>query len=134
MSRLFILGWPLWLLVCLVLNYLTTTRWGSAAGVVQPLMIAWVTASIILVSLKPDKSLLFRVLNLKVLTTMGAMSYSIYLWQQLVLSPSGAWVIPLPEWSSFPINILLAFILGWLGYLLIEVPFLRIRRVLADRL
>ena len=50
------------------------------------------------------------------LVYVGAISYSLYLWQQLFLSPN-------PDWAcAFPQNLLLAFAVGALSYYLCEVP------------
>jgi peptidoglycan/LPS O-acetylase OafA/YrhL len=56
---------------------------------------------------------------------IGALSYSLYLWQQLFLNRhSTAWI------TAFPVNVLFAFAAAALSYRLIETPFLRISETL----
>lgn len=63
-----------------------------------------------------------RLLNSAPLVTIGTWSYSLYLWQQLFLNRrSDAWI------SSFPINLVLAFLFAAVSFYVIERPALRFR-------
>ncbi len=64
-----------------------------------------------------------RLLNRPVLVTIGVLSYSLYLWQQLFLTPLNH------TWTGlFPVNILVCFGVAWASYRFIEQPFLNLRR------
>jgi peptidoglycan/LPS O-acetylase OafA/YrhL len=68
-------------------------------------------------------------LNARPLAFIGALSYSLYLWQQPFLNRASASVL-----TAFPVNVVLAVALALLSYYLIEQPALRLRRVIEDRL
>jgi peptidoglycan/LPS O-acetylase OafA/YrhL len=75
--------------------------------------------------LTPD-GVVGRVLNSRVLSYIGVLSYSIYLWQQPFLDrTSDAFV------HRFPQNIIFASVLALASYYLIEKPFLRLRHRLS---
>jgi peptidoglycan/LPS O-acetylase OafA/YrhL len=63
-----------------------------------------------------------RVLNSRPLVAIGVLSYSIYLWNWLFLSPVNT------TWTGrFPIGFFLCFVAGALSYWCIEKPFLRLK-------
>lgn len=62
-------------------------------------------------------------LNWKPVATVGVLSYSLYLWQQLFLNRySGAWV------NAFPQNVILAAGAAMASYFILEKPLLKLRR------
>jgi len=64
-----------------------------------------------------------RFLNWKPVVFLGALSYSLYLWQQPFLNrASDAWV------TAFPQNLVLAFVAALLSYFVVERSFLGLRR------
>jgi peptidoglycan/LPS O-acetylase OafA/YrhL len=65
-----------------------------------------------------------QLLNSKPLATIGVLSYSLYLWQQLFLiqwRPAN-WIV-----MTFPLNVVMAFLAAGVSYALIEQPFLRLK-------
>jgi peptidoglycan/LPS O-acetylase OafA/YrhL len=70
-----------------------------------------------------DKTRLGRVLNNSVVVHVGAISYSLYLWQQLFLTSKNTTFT-----GIFPLNIVCAFIAAELSYKFIEKPFLSWRK------
>jgi peptidoglycan/LPS O-acetylase OafA/YrhL len=63
-----------------------------------------------------------RVLNARPIVFVGALSYSLYLWQQVFLNrASTAWI------NAFPVNLALAFAAALTSYYVIERPALRLR-------
>jgi peptidoglycan/LPS O-acetylase OafA/YrhL len=63
-----------------------------------------------------------RLFNTRPLVYIGVMSYSLYLWQEPFLNfRSEHWL------SSFPQNLVLAFLAAWASHRWIEKPFLRIK-------
>jgi len=63
-----------------------------------------------------------RFLNLRPMRTVGVISYSLYLWQQLFLNRASDHLV-----CAFPINLLLAFLMAGISYVLVETPALRLR-------
>jgi peptidoglycan/LPS O-acetylase OafA/YrhL len=64
----------------------------------------------------------YRVLNLGPVVWLGALSYSLYLWQQPFLNRgSTAW------WTAFPLNLALALLCAAASHYLVERPFLALR-------
>ena len=64
-----------------------------------------------------------RLLNWKPIVFVGALSYSLYLWQQLFLNrESSAWI------NSFPQNLIFAIAAALASYFLLEKPLLKLRR------
>jgi peptidoglycan/LPS O-acetylase OafA/YrhL len=67
-----------------------------------------------------------RILNHRVLSGIGVISYSLYLWQQIFLNrTSDAWAY------RFPQNIIFACVAACVSYAVIERPFLRMKSRLA---
>ncbi|MBC7524255.1 MAG: acyltransferase [Flavobacterium sp.] len=71
------------------------------------------------------KSLLFKILNLKIIKKIGVLSYSIYIWQQLFLVPKD--YNNAVFWNIFPYNILFALCTAYLSYTYFESFFLRLK-------
>lgn len=64
----------------------------------------------------------YRLLNLRPVVWIGALSYSLYLWQQPFLNRNVAAI-----WTAFPMNLALAFLCAAGSYYLVERPFLAMR-------
>jgi peptidoglycan/LPS O-acetylase OafA/YrhL len=63
----------------------------------------------------------FKILNSKILSYIGLLSYSIYLWQQIFLSAKYGWV------TRFPQNLIFLSLMAAFSFYCIEKPFLRLR-------
>ena len=61
-------------------------------------------------------------MNTRVLMHIGVISYSLYLWQQLFLTPLNHSFT-----GRFPLNVAFVFLAAELSYRCIEIPFLRWR-------
>jgi peptidoglycan/LPS O-acetylase OafA/YrhL len=71
---------------------------------------------------KHEHTLVGRLLNSRPFVYVGTLSYSLYLWQQLFLTPLNT------TWAGrFPQNVLCTFVAAQLSYSLVEKPFLRLR-------
>lgn len=72
------------------------------------------------------------VLEFPVVTWIGRMSYSLYLWQQLFLipanEPQSAWLAPL---QVFPLNIVAVFVCAAASYYSVERPLIKVGHRLA---
>ena len=75
-----------------------------------------------------------RVLVNRTVERLGVLSYSLYLWHEPFLRQSR---VVGPTWvqvvTSFPVSVILALIVAWLSYELVEKPILRRRPRWADR-
>lgn len=69
-----------------------------------------------------------KLLNLRIMSAVGVLSYSLYLWQQLFTRYGFQTVL-----GSFPLNVVMSFAAALLSYLLIEKPFLHLRERLEPR-
>jgi len=67
-----------------------------------------------------------RFLNWPAISFVGVLSYSVYLWQQLFLNRYSA-----SPYCAFPVNLILAFAMALISYLMIEAPILRFRAKFA---
>lgn len=68
-----------------------------------------------------------RALELRWIRWVGAISYSLYLWQQPF-----CWNNAGKPWEAFPLNVLLSVAAAWLSYRLVERPALELRRRWLD--
>lgn len=93
---------------------------------VQGLAIAALIASVVLV----ETGTLYRLLNLRAMAAIGVISYGLYIWQQIILYP-GAYPDGDLWWRAFPQNLVIVFVVAWLSYLVIERPFLHLKRKFA---
>ncbi len=79
-------------------------------------------AIVILRSVNVSDDLLGKILQSPLAVTLGTLSYSLYLWQQLFLGLAGH------HWFTvFPINLLGVLAAATASYVLIERPFLRLK-------
>jgi len=69
----------------------------------------------------------FWLLNTKPLVTVGVLSYSLYIWQQLFLNPTSNTIF-----NRLPLNLLLVGGVAAFSYYFIESPFLRLRPLLSS--
>ena len=82
--------------------------------------------SIVLIySVFGPKKITFKILNSKILSFIGTISYSIYIWQQPFLSDEDYWINHLPQ------SIILVFVVSILSYYFIEKPFLKLKRLIT---
>lgn len=118
-NRLFL--WPLAISFLLISAglYLVAPGWFYTLGQSFANLAAML---VILLCLTRKEGWIFRVLNCRLLTYIGALSYSLYLWQEPFLNSYETHAL-----QSFPLNIALTFIAAALSYYLIETPFQRLR-------
>jgi peptidoglycan/LPS O-acetylase OafA/YrhL len=74
------------------------------------------------------ESLPGRILRSRLLTAMGVLSYSLYIWQELFMNlNSTCWA------CRWPMNVCLAALTAAASYVLIEAPFLRLKQRISRR-
>jgi len=110
---------------------------GIAANCIPSIKVLWLVgetiqnvciALCVFWAVRNARSLVGRVLNLPLISFIGVLSYSLYLWQQL-FSPVGLAGIG----KLFPANLALALVCALASYVLVEVPFLRLRGMLEPK-
>jgi peptidoglycan/LPS O-acetylase OafA/YrhL len=74
----------------------------------------------------PSKSLVFKFLNHKYIIHIGVLSYSLYIWQQVLFVGDGRFA-----WKSFPVNWLVIYVVALLSYYLWEKPFIKFGRYVS---
>jgi peptidoglycan/LPS O-acetylase OafA/YrhL len=89
--------------------------------VAQPIMNLGIAATIDYF-MRNSTSLVGRFLEWQPIAFIGVLSYSLYLWQQPFLDRDSGRI-----WSAFPLNLVLAFVLAFASYKLVEQPFLRLK-------
>jgi peptidoglycan/LPS O-acetylase OafA/YrhL len=62
---------------------------------------------------------------------IGRISYSLYLWQQLFLVPYE--LRSDLQWTDFPVNLALVFVMAAISYYVIEKPFIKVGHRIASR-
>ncbi len=97
-------------------KYLGSARPGINEEII--LLIRNLCISGLIVALISDRSVLCRPFNIKWVAWIGSISYSLYLWQQFFF-----WPTPRSIWFHwFPMNAILAFVVGIAAHFLIERP------------
>jgi len=116
---------PATMLICNTLgvvyqNYFNLTIGFTISGLAISMFMLWCTRN-------PDY-FVGRLLNSWVLTKIGVLSYSIYLWQTLFLHHDNFRVFAFAPWlGQFPGNWVGFFVAGTASYYIIERPALRLR-------
>lgn len=89
-----------------------------------------VLIALVMVRYVERPSLFFgRILNARPLVALGALSYSLYLWQELFLVQ---WRPPVSVLQTFPASVVMALACAAASYRFVEQPFLRLKaRALA---
>ena len=96
----------------------------SVQSVFSSLLIAFLIGYIIITNLIQTNDFIFKLLNAKWLTTIGVLSYSIYIWQQVFTSNDKR----LPYFMvTAPYNILCIIAVSCLSYYFYESFFLRLK-------
>jgi peptidoglycan/LPS O-acetylase OafA/YrhL len=116
--------WPYWLAavsiaICCVRYYSPLTSVG----------VAMLIPAILAGTLVHPQWWISRALGWGPLAWLGRISYSLYLWQELFLTPG--WEPASQWWRHWPWNLLAAFAAATLSYYLVEKPLIRIGRRLA---
>jgi peptidoglycan/LPS O-acetylase OafA/YrhL len=91
-------------------------------SLLMPTFDAVMIALILLILVAGEQGLLFRVLNSQIARHFGKLSYSLYIWQQLLLPPSSA-SSALPLLWRLPA----AYLAGLCSFNLVERPLLKLR-------
>ena len=111
-------------ILCLILIFvLHYESFYSLESVYKNLVISIITGMLIIFSMFP-KTIIYRLLNNSILSKIGVLSYSIYIWQQIFTSGEES---PIAAISAPPVNILLIIVVPFLSYNLFEKYFLKLK-------
>jgi peptidoglycan/LPS O-acetylase OafA/YrhL len=83
---------------------------------------------IIISNLYKSDDFIYKFLNNKFLGKIGVLSYSIYIWQQLFTMTQSEPTSQKLPWYSFPINVVVLFIVSYLSYNYFEKFFLTLKK------
>jgi peptidoglycan/LPS O-acetylase OafA/YrhL len=96
----------------------------SLQSIFSSLLISVLTGFIIVTNLRVSNDVIFKLLNSKVFSTIGILSYSIYIWQQIFTSYDSK----LPVFmSTRPYNLICILLVSCASYYLYESYFLRLK-------
>lgn len=114
------------LIIFVVYNSAHNERLGILTIPFGPVIAAILMGLMILVNAQPSDNWFYRFLNNRIMTFVGKLSYSLYIWQQLFLVPSYA-TGNVPTWGFFPLNLILAGLTAACSYFLFERYFMKIK-------
>lgn len=110
-------------LLAFVISPILTLKLRGAYGISVGVTIEAISIAVILlyVTRCPD-TLVGRILNSKPAVFVGILSYSLYLWQQLFLTPlNTSWL------GKYPLNLIACFIVALISHYAVERPFLLLK-------
>lgn len=116
------------LMVMLILSRACATHLSRFFAPIQPTFVAVFVAWWILRLVSVREGVTYAILNTRVAIWLGAISYSTYLWQQLVSAPAKSWHHGTPWFAHFPVNVPMCIVAGALSYYLLEKPLQQLRR------
>jgi peptidoglycan/LPS O-acetylase OafA/YrhL len=105
----------LYIVIIAILNYFFKLQ-------VTNLIISVFAGFIIVNNISPKTNLIYKFLNLKPLSFIGILSYSIYIWQQLFLSNDARFPL-----SKYPVNLIFLALIPLLSYFYYEKYFLKLK-------
>ncbi|HEY1945691.1 MAG TPA: acyltransferase [Bryobacteraceae bacterium] len=119
----------LWVPIAAVLAVVLILKHVPGGSLIQAILFPVLIMS---TAISPD-SMLGRLLEFRFLKWIGRLSYSIYIWQQLLLIPVDLPNSPLRALQHFPANIATIFLVAAASYYLVEKPMIEVGRRLGQR-
>ncbi|MEZ2339357.1 acyltransferase family protein [Mucilaginibacter sp. RCC_168] len=117
-------------LAIILIFYLQYDPLYSIKAVYINLTISLITGYLIITNLMPTNDWLFKLLNTKLLSFIGVLSYSIYIWHMLFIGIEPR----LPNFiAAYPVNIVGIIIVPILSYFLFEKYFLKLKTKFKPR-
>ncbi|HXT16800.1 MAG TPA: acyltransferase [Gemmatimonadaceae bacterium] len=114
----------------LALAFVVCVRWSP------PLAMTWqalIVPLVLLGTVLHPRTFVGRMLDTAAMRWIGVLSYSLYLWQQLFLTPLDTRAPALGMLQRWPVNIVAVFAAASLSYYLVERPSMAVGRRLAAR-
>jgi len=119
----------LWVPIAAILAVVLILKHVPGGSLIQAILFP---ALIMSTAISPD-SALGRILEFRLLKWTGRLSYSIYIWQQLLVLPNDLPNSPFRALQHFPANIAFVFLAGAASYYLVEKPMIEVGRRLGKR-
>lgn len=117
--------------ILILMVFMPTLNWKiefffiTVKAIIIPLLILWTTLN--------NSSVISKMLEIGLIKTIGKLSYSLYLWQQLFLVWNVDKISSFMLLQSFPLNLLAAFACAIMSYFLIEKPLINFGHKLAKK-
>jgi len=112
------------LFAIILIPYVQYDNFFSIKSIFSSLLISFLAGYIIITNIIPGSDFIFKMLNSKFLKTIGVLSYSIYIWQQIFTYYNNK----LPAFMvTFPTNIVCLILISCLSYYFYESFFLRLK-------
>jgi peptidoglycan/LPS O-acetylase OafA/YrhL len=115
-------GRSLWVPIAAVLAVVLILKHVPGGSLIQAILFP---ALIMSTAISPD-SVLGRCLELRILKWTGRLSYSIYIWQQLLIIPVDSPSSPFRALQHFPANIAFVFLIAAASYYFVEKPMIQL--------
>jgi peptidoglycan/LPS O-acetylase OafA/YrhL len=112
----------LWVPIAAVLAVVLILKHVPGGSLIQAILFP---ALIMSTAISPD-SVLGRCLELRILKWTGRLSYSIYIWQQLLIIPVDSPSSPFRALQHFPANIAFVFLIAAASYYFVEKPMIQL--------
>lgn len=113
---------PVTFISIFLLFYVKYDDFYSIQAVFVNLFLSAVTGFIIVSVINRSDDLLFKALNCKLVSTIGILSYSIYIWQELFFTTRDKYFF-----NTLPFNLLFIAVVPCLSYYLYEKKFLKLK-------
>lgn len=114
---------PIILLIAIgLIGYFNHSAERGAAAVIGNMIASVMIGLVVVNGIHSSRNIIFKILNSKVLSTIGILSYSIYIWQQPFLANDKR--LPL---SQLPLNLVFLLIVPVLSYYCFEKYFLKLK-------
>lgn len=111
------------LFLIIVLKYDPYIYWATHVVYVN-LFISVLIGYVIVSNIKPSQDFIYKLLNTKLLSWIGILSYSVYIWQQIFTSQD----MRLPKMMVvFPFNLIFIIVVPLLSYFFYEKYFLKLK-------
>jgi peptidoglycan/LPS O-acetylase OafA/YrhL len=120
-------GRSLWVPVAAVLAAVLILKQVPGGSLIQAILFP---VLIMATAISPD-STLGRILEFRLLKWAGRLSYSVYIWQQLLIIPVNSSISPFRALQHFPSNIAFVFLAGSASYYFVEKPMIELGRRLG---
>jgi peptidoglycan/LPS O-acetylase OafA/YrhL len=115
------------ILIVLPLLLPTSNRFWFLIGCVSPQGQAWGFSILLVLAMQESRWPVFKLLDSSMMVFLGAISYSLYIWQQIFCTNPAEFGMDSAWWNSYPCWLLAAFFAAVASHYLVERPFLLLK-------
>jgi peptidoglycan/LPS O-acetylase OafA/YrhL len=131
LARRHLAGWRWGVIAASIVVATCATPASWKRGFALMTMTAWLIPLLLVGTLFHPARAMGRLLETRVMRWIGRLSYSLYLWQQVLLVWPPWQVATLRPLQAFPVNVAGAFVLACFSHYLVEQPLLELGRALV---